>query len=200
MVWLIINLMNHQHSGEVNQEKKRLFFALNPPPDVEKEISQLIDYLAKENRGVKWVRGEGTHLTLHFLGYLDEQEEIEIKKGAAEAVGKFGEIKFRLGKINAFPNLARPKIIFLECRQTNGHSANDLRVFLGREILRAGLVLDERPWQTHITIGRNKNNSRLETTDYQPPITSFTVSSFELMESVLSPDGATYYQLESYRL
>jgi len=193
--------------------KKRLFTAINLPRDLKDELKNLLNELKKREPSVKWVKPDGFHLTLHFLGYLDESEEERAKKAMSGFAGKFGELEFELGKISAFPDINRPRVIFLECRQVNGDTSVKLQKELGEALRKNSIIIDGRPWASHITLGRVKDDGRFGRTN---PIACglknfselfgaaskkrFKVNSFELMESKLSQGGAEYKIVKSYAL
>ena len=116
-------------------------------------------------------------------------------------VGKFGTFQFKLGGINAFPNLDRPRVIFIECEQSGKNLALALHGSLGQEILiRAEIKLDERPWTSHITLGRVRGVTMQIPPDPSPLSSTFTVDTFDLMESELKPTGAEYKIIEKFKL
>lgn len=185
--------------------KKRLFIAINLPQNIKDVLANLLDNLRYKYRQVKWVRPEGLHLTLHFLGYLDEKQEKEIKQALLSLSDRFKEFKFRIGgEIGAFPNLSRARVIFINCDQINGKTVYQLQNSIGQKLIGLGLETDKRVWKSHITLGRVKEGkigldispNLLENISKQ----TFAVSTFELMESVLNISGAEYKEVESYKL
>ncbi|MDD5291342.1 MAG: RNA 2',3'-cyclic phosphodiesterase [Patescibacteria group bacterium] len=183
-------------------DRKRLFIALNLPREIKEKLVGFIDDLSRQNRGVKWVNSEGLHLTLHFLGYLDEKKIEEVKSMMNGLAGKIGDMEFSLKRIDAFPNLTRPRIIFLEAKQTGDQSVFDLQELLGLELIKLKIDIDDRPWRSHITLGRVKTpniNLRLVPEPEILPL-NFEISSFELMESELTPSGAKYKEVASFKL
>ncbi len=185
-------------------EKKRLFIALNLPDDVKALLDNLLIELAKKNNNIKWCDSESLHLTLHFLGYLDNNLTERIKLIMQSYSGKFGSFEFKLGKINAFPNLARPRVIFLECPQVNGKAVFKLQNLLGEKLSQINLEIDSRRWLPHLTLGRVKAASgkfiiNRQDLDRLMPV-SFVLNTFELMESELTRQGPIYRQVISYKL
>ncbi len=182
------------------QRKKRLFIALNLPQNIKNEISVLINRLDRQNSRapVKWVKPAGMHLTLHFLGYVSADLEEQIKLAMQCFQGKFGQLQLKLSKINAFPDLTYPRVIFLECRQIHGKSVFKLRELLGEKLIQLGIKVDKRPWKLHLTLGRVKErcNVKIEKCTIAP--SEFMMNTFELMESVLRPAGAEYRKVISY--
>jgi len=198
----------------IGNDRKRLFIALNLSAKIKEKLTAFLEDLARYNRGVKWVNPEGLHLTLHFLGYLDERKTEEVKNMMQSLSGKFGGMNFSLKQLDAFPNLARPKIIFLEAKQGGDQSVFDLQELLGLELIKLKIDIDDRPWRSHITLGRvnpirsgwASNGARISNTNLKMPGDSeilpldFEVSSFELMESELTPAGARYKEVASFKL
>lgn len=188
---------------ETDSGKKRLFLAINLPPEVKTGIDRLIRDLETKSRHVRWVRSEGLHLTLHFLGYLDAGEQAKLEQAIAEANHKFGPLEFALDRLGAFPDTHAPRVIFLSCRQLSGGSVFDLVEALRRILARQGIATDKRAWKPHITIGRvreSRRNERLDLARLKTPSVKFQVSSFELMSSELKPEGATYEEETSFKL
>jgi len=195
-------------------DRKRLFIALNLPSEIKEKLAVYLENLAGQNRGIRWVSPECLHLTLHFLGYLDEEKTEEVKSMMQGLSGKFGGMNFSLKRLDAFPNLARPRIIFLEAKQAGDQSVFDLQKLLGLELIKLGIDIDDRPLRSHITLGRVNpirsgwvsNGARISNTNLKMPGDSeilpldFEVSSFELMESELTPAGARYKEVASFKL
>lgn len=185
-------------------EKKRLFIALNIPLVIKNKLADLLDELARHSQGIKWCQLESLHLTLHFLGYLDQATEKQVELIMQSYAGKFGSFEFKLGRINAFPNLNRPRVIFIECPQTNGRSIYKLQSLLGEKLAKLNIEVDRRPWQSHLTLGRVKQADGKFTSEQkeQQELTALTfkVDSFELMESELTRSGPIYKEVISYKL
>ncbi len=138
------------------------------------------------------------HLTLHFLGYVSADLEEQIKLAMQCFQGKFGRLQFKLSKINAFPNLACPRVIFLECGQIHSKSVFKLRELLGEKLIQLGIKVDKRPWKPHFTLGRARERCNVKIEKCAIASSEFMVDTFELMESVLRPAGAEYRKVISY--
>lgn len=242
--------IQYNQTMEENAKKRRIFIALNLSKEIKEELAEALVKLSgeadgvhpapfgqfikyKKNTlpkrcGVKWVKPDGFHLTLHFLGYLDEPQIEKVMAVMNELAKKFGPINFEAEGIGAFPALTNPRIIFLDCRQTNGNSVYELQTELGKKLEKIGITIDKRRWQAHLTLGRVNpvRNTRkvLNFASRQKDIISngvktklpqsvhslakyvkiknkqFSVDSFELMESHLSPSGAEYEIVTSYKL
>jgi len=176
--------------------------ALNLPGEIKEKLAVYLEDLERQNLGIKWVNPEGLHLTLHFLGYLDERKIEEVKSMTEGLSGKFGRMDFSLNRLDSFPNLARPRIIFLEAKQAGDQTVFDLQELLGLELIKLKIDIDDRPWRSHLTLGRVKLPDQVLRLQQDLKILplDFSVSSFELMESELTPAGARYKEVLSCRL
>lgn len=180
--------------------KKRLFLAFNLPREVKLEVGDYLGILKNKNRGVSWVAPEGLHVTLHFLGNLDEGRIGSLERRLAGRGGSFERPEFEIGEAGAFPGPDHPRVVYLTLEQLNGRSASDLQKFLGRRLSEEGIEPDGRPWTPHITLGRAKDPRPLELPPHDFPVKSFEIKTFELMESELGREGARYKELFSYDL
>lgn len=135
----------------------RLFFAVPVPSEARDEVGRLIDRVQGEvgdgTARIRWVRVEGLHLTLRFLGPTPE-DRVERLQDAADALARTAApFEVRLSGGGAFPSLARPRSLWVGVREGADRLAN-----LADELTAAagecGLVLDTRPFAAHLTIGR----------------------------------------------
>jgi RNA 2',3'-cyclic 3'-phosphodiesterase len=183
-------------------EEKRVFLALNLPEEIKTEIDFLLHKLRKNVDYVKWVDASGLHITLHFLGDLTIDVINKLIKNLENLEGRYkGEMEFKLGELNAFPNIYNSRIIFLETKQQSGTNVLKLHKETLDEIMKLNLEVDLRKWSPHITLGRVKskiNSQIFSQYDIKEKII-FKISGFELMESELKPTGAEYKVIKSFK-
>lgn len=182
--------------------KKRIFIAINLPQEVKQEIGKLISLCKKiQTRPVfRYVKTKGLHLTLHFLGYLDERQINQVKIVLKNVAKNYKKTELVVGKIDAFPSLAKPRVIFLSSKEKGRDTLIDLQKELGRELEEAGLSVESRPWQPHLTLARIVGPCQFKSENLIPPKLTIGVESLELMESQTLESGAEYEILESYEL
>ena len=194
---------------------QRCFIALNLPSHIKAEFAKIQTDLKHKNKGIKitWVDPEIAHINLHFLGDLDENRANALKQNLKALEAKYGPISAILTGVGAFPSLKMPRILFLGVKHKGKNNLIKLYQNLGKILNDQGLKVEGRPFIAHITLGRVRNNSknikftgeemlashRLDTSRSGPDI-EFKVSSFELMESVLTPNGPEYKTIKSYEL
>jgi 2'-5' RNA ligase len=150
---------------------------------------------------VRWVRPEGIHLTLKFLGDVPVAQ-IEALAGALqEACAPHDGFAFRIAGLGCFPNPRRPRVIWVGVEEPGGVLAQ-----LQRDVERAlnplGYPPEGRAYSPHLTLGRVKGRGReaLEALGAYVSRSAVTVGQVQafavhLMRSDLRPSGAVYTEL-----
>jgi len=187
----------------------RIFIAINLPEEIKK---QLLDYQSKwPELPARWVKPDNLHITLAFLGYLSDEELLEILKIAKEVAQKHGGFSINLNKIfYGPPGKMPPRMVWVEGEKSNelGKLQKDLENALASSeaLAKEDLVSEARPYTPHITLGRIKQwEFRQIEPEERPRIDedislSFEVKSIEVMESQLKRTGPEYTILESFNL
>ena len=187
--------------------KHRIFLAINLPKDVKDKLSE---YEIKFSElPCRWTRKANLHITLVFLGYITDEELLEICKITKETVSKHEPFSIILTKILYGPPQKPSRMVWAEGEKSEqlGKLQRDLQNSLG------GLPTGEkeekgRAYAPHITLGRLKQwefrrmepEERPEVNEeISPPVggLSFEVNSIEIMESQLKRGGPEYMVLES---
>jgi len=177
--------------------KTRAFIAINLPLEIKKEIKKIIDELKRAGGNVKWVEPENIHLTLHFLGWLEEEKIKEVKKILEENTKEIKSCLIEIKGLDYFPTRTSPRVIFLEGDDKNNNIRN-LRAKIGEGLEAIGIEIDKRPFRLHFTLGRVKEKGfRLPQTKISTNL-SFEVRSIELMKSQLMRTGPVYSVIESF--
>ncbi len=196
--------------------RHRIFIAINLPEDVKK---RLVDYQAKwPELPIRWTKKENLHITLIFLGYLSDEELLEVLKSTKEAVLKHQPFFINLKKIiYGPPKKLPPRMIWAEGEKSKelGKLQKDLENSLlsseafspAEALAKAGakedLTIEARPYAPHITLGRIKTwEFRQIEPEERPEVNeeinlNFEVNSIEVMESELKRGGPEYAILES---
>lgn len=176
----------------------RVFVAVFPP-------FELREALAREARelpvagDVRWVRPENIHITLKFLGEIEERDLARV----AEALGPMSErhspFETRVCGFGAFPSVRRARILWAgigEGADPLSALARDVEVSL--EPL--GFARDTRPYRPHLTLGRARGGRVSLGAENAHPGIRFSVRRVDLVESKLGGAGAIYSTLTSYTL
>jgi 2'-5' RNA ligase len=183
--------------------RHRIFIAINLPEDIKKQIS----YYQKKwlELPCRWTKKENLHITLIFLGYLTDEEILDIIKITREAVFRHRPFTINLNKIIYGPPKKPPRMVWVEGEKSQelANLQNDLENFLyNNESIRVAKKREIRPYSPHITLGRIKTwEFRQIEKEERPEINEnislvFPVESIEIMESQLKRTGPEYSILE----
>ena len=138
---------------------RRLFVALALPDDALAAVTAVVDEvraleLPAGARDVRWVRMEGLHLTLRFLGPTPDARIEPTRAAVAAAASGTEAIDAELGGVGTFPPGPRPRTLWIGLtRGTDAITALAARV--DRELVAAGWASDPRPVKPHLTLARS---------------------------------------------
>ena len=139
--------------------RTRTFIGIDIGDTVRANAVALQKELAKAGANVKWVTPENLHVTLLFLGEVDDRELHAVCK--AVKVGAAGEPPFplRVSGVGAFPNPRRPKVLWAGVT-TGTEPLVRLHAALEEEMLELGCYRqEERGYTPHLTLGRVKGEA-----------------------------------------
>jgi 2'-5' RNA ligase len=178
----------------------RLFLAIPLPWEVKQTLSEAAEQVKSQmpHSRVSWVQPEQYHITLHFLGDIDE--ELEDRLISELKAGNYPKsFQLTLKEVSAFPDKKHPQTILVK---TTVHSfAIELYKKTGGILANLGFELDRRPWAPHITLGRVKVQSEVLKPDLiSIPEQNFRIESFVLMASTLTQEGSFYDIVEEINL
>jgi len=91
----------------------RAFVALEVPPPVLEPVKRLQAELSRTIAGFRWVKPEGIHLTLKFLGEIGEESVAEVGEAVKRSAGKVNPFELYLSGLGAFPDFARARVIWV---------------------------------------------------------------------------------------
>ena len=174
----------------------RLFTGLEIPADVAQALSMLRGGLP----GARWIDPEHYHLTLRFIGDIDDVLAHEI----AFMLGNVRRLSFelRLDGLTSFGG-RRPRAVVATAASTQ--QLYELQAEHERLMQRVGLEPEGRKYTPHVTLARLRDASAQDVADYlttrhpfRPP--PFRVSRFVLYSSRASTGGGPYVVEDSYAL
>lgn len=161
----------------------RTFVAVHIAEAIRRRIDARVDRSVK---GVRWVCGRPIHITLKFLGEVEEAR-LPALRDALAAV-RMAPFEIRVRGIGTFPRVVWAGV--------EGPVAS-LAERIEAACAPLGFEREARPFTAHITIGRVKGRVRMSTAD---DFGAQRVESFALMMSELRPEGPTYAELATYDL
>jgi 2'-5' RNA ligase len=186
--------------------RQRIFIAINLPENIKRN---LIDYQGKWlELPCRWTKKENLHITLMFLGYLSDQELLEVLNITKEVVSRHEPFLINLTKISyGPPKKMPPRMVWIEGEKSK--ELANLQIDLEKSLISSEKIKfepEERSLTPHITLGRIRQwEFRKIEPEERPEVNeeinlSFEVNSIEVMESQLKRGGAEYTILESFEL
>ena len=176
----------------------RIFIAAFLPETIKKDISAIIEDCKHTFHGVKWEKVSKIHITLKFIGSVDEKTCKEVLKRVNDIADREGPINLNLSHLDAFPDFRRPGVIVL--RLDNGQGLVDLNNILESGLSGLGLKREKRVFIPHVTIGRVKGGFGIKGDAVKINKKEFNINSIGVVESELKKGGSEYINLGVYKL
>jgi 2'-5' RNA ligase len=186
-------------------EKIRSFVAIEIPEDLRQKLRELLRGLRSTGADVKWVRPEGMHLTLKFLGPVDRENLEAISISLRPITEKFPPLEMKAQGVGAFPSLLNPRVVWAGLEDARG-VLPELQKEIEAAVAALGFPPEERPFKPHLTLGRvrspegRKALSRMLETKTTLDLGSFRAERVILFRSDLRPEGAVYTKIDEFQL
>jgi 2'-5' RNA ligase len=137
----------------------RTFLAVDVGEAIQNRCVSLQEKLAATGASVKWVEPANIHLTLLFLGEVDERDLVPICRATSAVASQFAPIDLDVQGVGCFPNPARPRVIWAGISRGKDEIAA-LHDALEPPLLELGCYRrEDRPYTPHMTLGRVEGNS-----------------------------------------
>ena len=186
----------------------RTFIAINLNQEIKKTLSRLIDeldMLDKGNKKIRWVKQEGMHLTIKFLGEISQEKALEIKNVLERISEKFKSFILKIKGTGRFPPGGKnPRVFWVGIEEEKTLFA--LQSQLEGEMEKLGFPREQRKFRPHLTLGRVKTFSSLRETlllidKYRERnLGEMDVEKITFIQSVLKPTGAEYSVISEVEL
>lgn len=183
----------------------RLFIAIELPDDLKAEIAKVQEQLRKAGADASWTRPEGIHLTLKFLGEVEDSRVPAIQDALAAAAQGTGALHLEVAGAGAFPNVKAPRVLWLGVRG-DLEELGALQSAVELAMAQRGFTEEDRKFSPHLTLGRVKfprprdNWQQKIETIRDVRLGSFEVRHLSLMQSELRRDGAVYTEVAKAEL
>ena len=190
-------------------EQIRSFIAIELPDDLKAGLAQLQDRL-KEGKlpWVKWVKPNGIHLTLKFLGNTAVDKIDEITRAMEKAAQGISPFQLKVKDLGVFPNLKRVQVAWVGI---NGEidKLSQLQKNIELNLAPLGFAPESRPFVPHLTLARLRDRAspderqkfgQLIAGTKLEAVYTIKVDSINLMRSQLTREGAIYSQISSIGL
>jgi RNA 2',3'-cyclic 3'-phosphodiesterase len=185
----------------------RVFIAIDIPGNVRAAIEETQARLKRAPVGAKisWTKIDNLHLTLQFLGYIEETLVDKIKAGLQSVTGEHQPFDLPVYGAGAFPSENRARVIWVGCDDAGGQ----LKALAGSvqaTMQPLGFEPERREFSAHLTLGRIKiprPDVALTTALDSLKNRNFgtlRVEAIHLFEGQLRPEGSIYGKLSTHAL
>ena len=140
----------------------RTFIAVDLSDAVKDNLTALQEQLGRDAHGVKWTQMHNMHLTLLFLGDVDQLEVVEICRVVQARARRHKPFTLQAEGLGAFPNNRRPKILWAGIT-VGMDELRALHADLEEGLLELGCYRrEDREYTPHLTLGRLTHDERSE--------------------------------------
>ncbi|MBX3025211.1 RNA 2',3'-cyclic phosphodiesterase [bacterium] len=129
----------------------RAFLALEPAPDVRARLAAVTAELARHRAAVRWARDDQLHVTVKFLGDVEDAALDALRSALAAALAGTAPLAAEVRGLGAFPDLRRPRVLWagVECAALAA-----IAPAIDAAAAAVGVAPEARPFHAHVTLGR----------------------------------------------
>ncbi len=182
----------------------RLFVAAELPASHRASLADVCE--SGRRGGVRWVPAENVHLTLKFLGDVDEELVPKIEEALAAVAAAAEPFALSLSGCGCFPNDRAPRVIWLGLAE-GAEEAAAVAAAVDKALEALGFGREKRPFKPHLTIGRVKEPRAGAPATAQKikslgeyAVPAARLEAVALVKSTLTPEGSIYEELGRWRL
>ena len=190
----------------MEHKRGRYFFAIPIPEHLKMDLESVQRGLRGCCHDFRWVDRELMHITLLFLGDQSYEDSMDLGRNIRKELTEQGAFNAFLGGVGAFPNLERPRVLWLGISQGT-ESIGRLNRIITHQADRLGLLQqNESPrFHAHVTMARAKKSgqSRITGALHEIPLCiqdPLPVERVELIASQLTNTGPQYTIEDIYYL
>jgi 2'-5' RNA ligase len=182
----------------------RSFIAIPLEAEVRRAVVRLIERLRQPDDGIKWVPTDNLHLTLKFLGDVDNTDVPPVCQVVRGILADFEPFELSFGGTGGFPNLERPRVLCAGVEDPSG-SLVEIVGRLERDLAELGFKPEPRDYTPHLTLGRTRGGSRRASEavverlkqEQSKWLGSMVVDTVQLVASFLDKHGPTYQIMDT---
>ncbi|MEN6356528.1 MAG: RNA 2',3'-cyclic phosphodiesterase [Armatimonadota bacterium] len=179
----------------------RTFVAVLMDDAIRRRVAEVQSQLKKLAPDVKWVAPENFHITMKFLGNVDEAVLPDVISAVEEGAQGFSPFDLAISSVGAFPNPARARVVWVGSADGREKLA-ELARSIDKKLVEMGFEKEDKPFKAHITIGRVKTSRFLRALAEgigkvdANNLGTQRVSGVAVMRSNLGREGPTYTPIQ----
>ena len=179
-------------------ELLRLFIAALLPEEIRIRLGDYIKAVRHLCEGVRWENVDKLHVTLKFLGSVENAKAPEIGSIIGGLSRLYTPFETAFSGAGGFPDLKHPRVIYVGLSANPGLSS--LQASIEEALEPLGFEREGRPFIPHVTIGRVKSKLRIREPLPDPEPYEFAIDEIGLIKSETRRDGSIYTPLHIFRL
>ena len=177
----------------------RTFVAVPVPDTVRKQVTLFLEEYRSKRLPVKWVTRENLHITVKFLGEIDEKMKDRIAAVLQEVCRRHHGFEVGFSGVGCFPDPRRPRVVWIGT-DTGADRLSGLAQDIDGQLESLGFRKEKR-FHPHLTIGRIKKECSIDAIlGAEFSTEPFSVQQLILFKSTLTPQGALYDSLATFEL
>ena len=174
----------------------RAFIAIELDQAARAALVRVLDAEQTRSRGLRWVAPHQLHVTLKFLGDIDESRLPEIERIMCAASAAVAPFRLMLGRVGCFPSTRDPRVLWIAADDPHGNCARWLAP-ADEGLIALGIEPERRELTPHITLARSQNPAgstaiRTALKRIALPALPSEIREVVLFESTLLPTGARH--------
>jgi RNA 2',3'-cyclic 3'-phosphodiesterase len=181
----------------------RSFIAIPLNAEIIARIEKTQKDLKALSADVKWVNPTSIHLTLKFLGNVEEGDIEKIAQGIQDGIKGFKPWSAAVKNVGAFPSLRNPRVVWIGIEDQGGQMVR-LQNQIEKEMSKLSFEEEKRAFSPHLTLGRVRSpRGKDELVKYllderERVFGEIKVDRVILFKSELKPTGAVYSVLKEF--
>ena len=187
----------------------RTFIAVDFPPYMLKKIAEITAFFRTltPEKHLKWVETDNLHLTIKFLGEIEEYKTAQVKHTLSQALKDQNCFDIEINGLGMYPSKNNPRVIWLGI--TGANPLTEIFKVLNLELTALDITPERRAFSPHLTIARIRRHTDHKQALQIGEILSeykveslgvITIEQVHLYQSVLTPSGPIYTLLHSVDL
>lgn len=187
----------------------RCFIAIELAESIQKKLARLADQLAQkigiDNNTIKWVDPQRIHLTLKFLGNVDDNEIVDISQALSQAALDFEPFELEFGDLGCFPSGGSARVLWIGIKDGQ-YELTALQESVEELLEILDFPPENRKFNGHLTLARIKSSPTgravRQVVEDSEPITlgRQDVTHITLFQSDLTRTGPIYTAMHTAQL
>ena len=186
--------------------RARTFIAVELPSDIRDACVGLQESLASAAPNVKWVEEENLHITLLFLGEVDDRDLVGVCRAVQKVCAALEPFALTIAGAGCFGDALRPRTIWVGIGEGTAELVALHRAIEEELVESSRYRREARRFEPHVTLGRAKGDEAAEALpaallrerDWKGG--EFDVSQVRVLSSELRRDGPVYAVLSTAKM